>query len=118
ILNPTFQQLEYSSIDLVVAGRADSIMMGEGGALEVSEAEVVEGLKVAQVGIKELVGVINKLVKQAGASDKMAWEAPSRDAALAKVVEGLALKSMAKAMNAKDKAGRAAGVAAVRTEVL
>ena len=38
ILNPTFQQLEISSIDLVVSGSADSIVMVEGGSLEVSEA--------------------------------------------------------------------------------
>ena len=37
VLNPTFQQLEYSDMELVVAGSNDSIMMVEGGALEVSE---------------------------------------------------------------------------------
>ena len=33
VLNPTFQQLEFSSIDMTVAGSADSILMVEGGAL-------------------------------------------------------------------------------------
>ena len=33
VLNPTFQQLEYSDMELVVAGSHDSIMMVEGGAL-------------------------------------------------------------------------------------
>src|ERR1700730_1404309 len=37
ILNPTFQQLEYSDMELVVAGSNDSILMVEGGALEVQE---------------------------------------------------------------------------------
>jgi polyribonucleotide nucleotidyltransferase len=36
VLNPTFQQLEYSDLDLIVAGSQDSIMMVEGGALEIS----------------------------------------------------------------------------------
>src|SRR5678809_1145821 len=35
ILNPTFQQLEYSSIDLVVSGSTDAIYMVEGGSLEI-----------------------------------------------------------------------------------
>ena len=35
ILNPTFQQLPYSDMDIVVAGSQDSIMMVEGGAIEV-----------------------------------------------------------------------------------
>ena len=47
VLNPTIQQLEYSDMELVVAGSNDSIMMVEGGALEVSEEEVVEALTVA-----------------------------------------------------------------------
>src|SRR5829696_1801992 len=38
VLNPTFQQLAYSDLELVVAASQDSIMMVEGGALEVSEA--------------------------------------------------------------------------------
>src|SRR3954464_13576197 len=37
VLNPTFQQLEYSDLDLVMAGSRDSIVMVEGGALEVGE---------------------------------------------------------------------------------
>ena len=42
VLNPTFQQLAYSDMDIVVAGSKDSIVMVEGGALEVSEDDVVE----------------------------------------------------------------------------
>ena len=52
MLNPTFQQLEYSDMELVVAGSQDSIVMVEGGALEVSEEDVVEALTVAQGGIR------------------------------------------------------------------
>ena len=44
VLNPPFQPLEFSSIDLTVSGSDDSILMVEGGALEISEAEVVEAL--------------------------------------------------------------------------
>ena len=115
ILNPTFQQLEFSAMDLVVAGLKDSIMMVEGGALEVSEAEVLDGLKVAQLGIVEQVKLITDLVKKVG-KPKMAWVAPEKDAELVKAVKGAAEKAMAKAMNAKDKAGRAAGVSTVRKE--
>src|SRR5919112_5721480 len=55
VLNPTFQQLEYSDMELVVAGTRDSIVMVEGGALEVSEADVVEAIQIAHRGIKELI---------------------------------------------------------------
>jgi polyribonucleotide nucleotidyltransferase len=116
ILNPTFQQLEFSTMDMIVAGLADSIMMVEGGALEVSEAEIVEALKVAQVGIQEQVKLIADLVKKAG-QKKNAWEAPAKDKDLVKAVKAAAEKAITKAMNGKDKAGRAVAVAAVRAEI-
>src|SRR5690606_13313229 len=116
ILNPTFQQLEFSTMDLVVAGLSDSIMMVEGGSIEVSEAEVLEGHKVAQVGIKEQVALIQGMVKKVG-RDKMAFEAALANEELVAAVRKLAEKDMLKAMSGKDKAGRAAGVAKVRTAV-
>ena len=51
ILNPTFQQLEYSDLDITVAGsESDAITMVEGGALEVPEADILEGLQIAHDG--------------------------------------------------------------------
>jgi len=38
ILNPTFQQLEFSDLDIVVSGSKDSIVMVEGGAAEAVDA--------------------------------------------------------------------------------
>jgi polyribonucleotide nucleotidyltransferase len=41
VLNPTFQQLEYSDVDIVVAGTEDALLMVEGGAVEVPEEELI-----------------------------------------------------------------------------
>ena len=117
ILNPTFQQLEVSTLDVVVSGTADSIVMVEGGALEVPETEMLEALKVAQRGIQELVAQIGKLLSTS-ARPKMAWQAPPKDAELIARVTGLAEARMATAMNAKEKHARAAGLAEVKTSVL
>ncbi len=62
VLNPTFQALEFSDMDLVVAGSQDSIMMVEGGANEISEGDVVEALGIAQRGIKELIAMQEELL--------------------------------------------------------
>jgi polyribonucleotide nucleotidyltransferase len=117
ILNPTFQQLEFSDIDLVVSGSADSIMMVEGGSLEVSEAEMLEALGVAQKGIAELVAHEKKLISKGG-REKMAWQPVATDADLAAAVRKLAEKKVAAAMNAREKGGRAANLKTVRDEVL
>src|SRR6266699_1456002 len=72
ILNPTFQQLEFSDVDMVVSGSKDSIVMVEGGALELTEAEIVKGLEVAHKGIRELLDAANELVADMR-QPKMEW---------------------------------------------
>jgi polyribonucleotide nucleotidyltransferase len=118
ILNPTFQQLEFSSVDLVVSGSADSIVMVEGGSLEISEAEIIEALKVAQKGIRELLGLQKQLIDKAGAAAKIKWTKAEPDQALLAKVRQLAEDAMGQAINARDKASRSAGVKAVREQVL
>ncbi len=117
ILNPTFQQLEFSTIDLTASGSADSIVMVEGGALEVSEAEILEALKVAQKGIKELIALCNKISEPA-AKPAMAWTKAEPDAALAARVKELAEKPITQAINAKDKAARIGNFKKVKNEVI
>ncbi len=58
VVNPTLEEIQdESDLDLVVTGTADAIVMVEAGAKEVSEAVVVEALKLAHVEIKKLVDV-------------------------------------------------------------
>ena len=113
ILNPTFHQLEFSDLDIAVSGSGEFVDMVEGGALEASEADVLEALRVAQKGIVELRGHIETLVAKAG-QKKMSWVKPEFDKAVTKRVKDLAEKDMTKAINHKDKAGRAAQLRAVR----
>jgi polyribonucleotide nucleotidyltransferase len=118
ILNPTFQQLEFSTIDLVVSGSAESIVMVEGGSLEVSESEMLEALKVAQRGIRDGIKQQQQLVGKAGASKKMEWNPPQADQSLVSRVRDAAESQMAQAINAKDKAGRSNAVKGVKEQVL
>ncbi len=115
VLNPTFQQLEFSTIDLTVCGSADSIMMVEGGSLEVSEAEILDALKVAQKGIKDLLGATEKAIK--GKFEKLEWTKPEAPAALVKKVKAAAEKAIATAINGKEKATRYAQVKKVKSDV-
>jgi polyribonucleotide nucleotidyltransferase len=118
ILNPTFQQLEFSTIDLVVSGSADSIVMVEGGSLEVSEAEILEALKVAQKGIRDTIGLERQLMDKAGAKPKLEWVKAEIDAELQGRAENAAEGAMAQAINAADKAARSAGVKGVKDQTL
>ena len=117
VLNPTFQQLEYSDIDMMVAGSADSIMMVEGGALEVSEDDVVEAITVAHKGIKELIAMQEELLAKADKKEQMAWAKHEPAADLVKRVGELALERMSKALNQADKATRVHAIEMVKRDV-
>jgi polyribonucleotide nucleotidyltransferase len=66
IVNPTAQQLEESDMELVVAGTADSIMMVEGEAKEVSEDDLLNALDFAHDSIKKIVAIQNELRELCG----------------------------------------------------
>ncbi|MFL5618321.1 MAG: polyribonucleotide nucleotidyltransferase [Gemmatimonadaceae bacterium] len=117
VLNPTLQQLEYSDLELVVAGSHDSIMMVEGGALEVSEEDVVEALTVAQGGIRELIGYEEELLTLAGGAEKMPWEKALIAEGLHDRVRAIADVKISEALNQKDKHARVQAVELVKREV-
>jgi polyribonucleotide nucleotidyltransferase len=54
LINPTYSELTKSDLDLTVAGTADSIVMVEGEAREISEKDMLEGLAYAHGFIKQL----------------------------------------------------------------
>jgi polyribonucleotide nucleotidyltransferase len=118
VLNPTFQQLEYSDIDVIVAGSADAIMMVEGGALEVAEADIAEGLLVAHQGIRELVQIQHDLVAEAGKPETMTWTPKQVDPAFAQKVESMGTERLQTALRIADKAERNAATAQVKADVI
>jgi polyribonucleotide nucleotidyltransferase len=117
ILNPTFQQLEFSDVDLTVSGSRDSIVMVEGGALELSEAEVVKGLEVAHKGIRELIEAADELVADVR-QPKMQWTKVDTPVALTARVTELAEQRVAEALNRAEKHEREESVGALKAEIL
>lgn len=66
IANPTLQELEQSSLDLIVAGTKDRAIMIEAGALEISEEKMFEAIQFAQQICGEVIALEKDLVKKAG----------------------------------------------------
>src|SRR5213076_455198 len=116
ILNPTFQQLEFSDVDMVVSGSADSIVMVEGGALELTEAEIVKGLEVAHKGIRELLDAANELVADMR-QPKMEWTKVEPPAELVARVKQLAEARVSEALNLPEKSERAQALAALKATI-
>ena len=118
ILNPTFQQLEYSDMELVVSGTKDSIVMVEGGANEVSEQDVVDALAVAQHGIGELVALQAETIASGTAIPKMAWTKREPPTELVERVRSEAERRIVEALNQADKHTRVQAVEAVKRAVI
>ncbi|NCC10906.1 MAG: polyribonucleotide nucleotidyltransferase [Bacteroidia bacterium] len=70
IINPTFEQLEKADMDIMVAATYDNIMMVEGEMSEVSEAELLEAMKVAHEAIKVHCKVQMELTEAVGKTTK------------------------------------------------
>src|ERR1051325_10649101 len=116
ILNPTFQQLEFSDIDMIVSGSRDSIVMVEGGALELTEAEVIKALEVAQKGIRELLDAEEELAAELRLP-KMEWTRAEPPAELVDRVKTLAEQRVAEALTLPEKAERAQALSALKSTV-
>jgi polyribonucleotide nucleotidyltransferase len=116
ILNPTFQQLEFSDVDLIVSGSKDSIVMVEGGALELTEAEIVKALEVAHKGIEELLDATGELTAEIR-QPKMEWTKVEPPAELVTRVQALAEPRIAEALNLPEKAERAQALGALKATI-
>src|SRR6266850_6180230 len=66
VINPTYPERKLSTLDLIVAGSNDGILMVEAGAKEVSEAQVVGALEAAHAAIKQIIKAIDELKAAAG----------------------------------------------------
>lgn len=66
IVNPTFQQQENSTLDLVVAGTNDAVVMVEAGASEVPEELLLQALRLGQVVNSEVNDLQSEMARSIG----------------------------------------------------
>ena len=69
VINPTYQQSDESTLDLVVAGSRDGVLMMEAGASEVSDEMVLEAIKLAQDTNLQVIELQDEII-EAGAKPK------------------------------------------------
>jgi len=102
VINPTHEERKQSTLDLIVAGSRDGIVMVEAGAKEVSEPDVVGALEAAHAAIKEIVAGIEEL-KSAAGKTKLSVAAKHIDADFHSEAETKMFGPLAEAMRIKDK---------------
>ena len=118
VVNPTFAQMESADMDIMVAATYDNIMMVEGEMKEVSEAELLEAMKVAHDAIKVHCKAQMELMEEVGSTVKREYCHEENDEELrAKVHNECYEKAYAVAASGNnDKHARSEAFEAVREE--
>ncbi len=73
LLNPSFQELASSRLDMVVAGTKDAVLMVESEAQELTEDQMLGAVLFAHQEMQAVIAAINELAKEAA---KDSWQLP------------------------------------------
>lgn len=73
VINPLLSEIENASLEFIVAGTANDIVMVEGESDEISEEEMVEAIAFAHESIKKQVAAQRELAKLAGKTEKRVY---------------------------------------------
>jgi polyribonucleotide nucleotidyltransferase len=118
IVNPTFDQIEKSELEIVVAGTEAGITMVEGGGKEVPEELLLKAIEKAEGFIKDLCRIQNELVALAGKPKLPMPNFQEKVLSNHQAVWDYALPKMQKACFVKGKFARVEAIHVVRDEVL
>jgi len=118
VANPTTAQQKVSSLELVIAGTDDAVLMVEAGANEVPEEAMLEAIAFGHAECKRLARAQRDLAQRA-AKPRWTFDASAgRDAELAARVKSLAAPKLATALATHEKQARAETVHRVFEEVV
>jgi polyribonucleotide nucleotidyltransferase len=105
VVNPTNDQLEVSRMEIVVGGTRDAVVMVEGGADNLSEEEVMEGIFYGHQQLQILLDMQEELQGALGKTKRQV-EKPEIDEALAQKVKEVAAAGMTEVITTVDKMER------------
>lgn len=116
IANPTHTQREDSDLDLVYVGSKTEVIMIEGDAKELPEAEFVKALHFAQAAVQPLIAAQEKLTAAAGKKKREFTPVVAKDELL-EVAYAVAGDRIEAALYTPTKTARGKAVDALRDEV-
>ena len=117
VINPTFEQIENGSLDIIVSGTEEGITMVEGGAGEVSEETLLGAIEAAATVIKELCRIQKELAAAVG-KEKLPLVEDSEELSAAAEIKAFAEPLMAEACFVKGKENRYAAIRKVKEDTI
>lgn len=117
LLNPTYEQLEVSELDMVVAGTENAVLMVESQAKELSEAVMLGAVMYAHREMQTVIDVIKEMVAEAGV-EKWDWAPRSSNATVDSRIQALCKAELEQAYQISHKQARQDAVADLKDRVL
>ena len=109
LLNPTYSELVDSSLDMVVAGTKDAVLMVESEANELSEDIMLGGVLFAHQEMQSVINVIEQLADEAG-KPQWDWQGETENTELKNALENLVGADVDAAYQVVEKQDRVASV--------
>ena len=116
VANPLHSEIPESDLEFIVAGNRQALVMVEGSAKQVPEAQVLEALQFAHESLQGSLDAQEELARQCG-KEKRSVSAKEKDAAITSKVRELAESRLGDAVTIANKGERKSAIAAVEEEV-
>lgn len=118
VVNPTIEEVAKAELDIIVGASATSVVMVEGEAKEVSEADMIEAIKTGHEAVKKQVAAQLELVKKKGEKAKRDYpKPPVNEEIKKKVYDSFKDKVYKIASSGLTKDGRKDGFKAIKDEI-
>ena len=105
LINPSYDQLEKSQLDMVVAGTKSAVLMVESEAKELTEDQMLGAVLYAHQEMQVVINAINELKVEAG-KEAWDWEPPEKNTSLESIVSDKFASSVVEAYQISEKMER------------
>jgi polyribonucleotide nucleotidyltransferase len=113
LLNPNYSDLETSSLDMVVAGTKDAVLMVESEASELSEDTMLGAVLFAHQEMQTFISVIDQMAEEIG-KPRWEWQAEEEDVALKDDLSAAVADDLNGAYQIVDKQARSSKIGELR----
>jgi len=110
VVNPEFDEMEKSTMDLVVVANEESVIMLEAGADKIAEEKVLEGIKIAHKSLQDVVDVQKKLQERIGKTKRTDFEVTKLNEELYEKINQKASDKLKKIIQIREKQERIASL--------
>ena len=118
IANPTREQLENTEMEMLIAATRQGLLMVEGEAQFISEAEALEALKFGHESMKEAFEAQDQLREAMGGREKRVFKVPEIDGAFRSRAVDFLTPKFKEAFSVRDKLERYASFSTLREEAV